>query len=176
MASLASSAVEVRPARESEIDRVTELWLAMYAYQREHGMLLTMRDDAGEIWKRQLAGRIDAPVSVVLVAEVAGQLAGFLAAQTKRLPAHLVTGKAKVGYISEMYVCPEYRRHRVGRALVDAAFAWFARADVESIELQVLVGSDVARAFWTSVGFQPELLQMRAWVPVNGEAGSGEDG
>jgi len=172
-------AITVRPARESEVDRVVELWLAMYAYQRAHGMLLRLRDDAGEIWKRSLAGRLDAPVAVVLVAEAGGDLLGFLAAQVKRLPAHLVTGNAKVGYISETYVAPEHRRRRVGRALVDAAFAWFERAEVGSIQLEVLVGSEVARAFWVSVGFQPDLLQLRAWLPVSragGDPGPASEG
>lgn len=153
----------VRPARDAEIDEVVELWRAMYDYQREHGMQLALRDDAAEIWKRQLAGRLDTPVSVILVAEAGAGLAGFLAAQIKRLPPHLASDKAKVGFISEMYVRPEQRRHRIGQALVDAAFAWFARADVGSVELHVLVGSDVARRFWEAMGFQAELLQMRAW-------------
>lgn len=158
-----AAALVVRPAREAEIDRVAELWAAMYAYQREHGMVLPLRDDAAEIWKRQLGGRLDAPVSVILVAEApGGGLCGFLAAQTKRLPPHLAAAKAKVGFISELYVSPDERRHRVGRALVEAAFAWFARADVGSIELHVLIGNDVARRFWESMGFVPELLQMRA--------------
>lgn len=157
--------LEIRPALDTEIDPVVEMWSEMYAYQREHGMLLTLRDDAAEIWKRQLAGRLESPVSVILVAQRAGApgLSGFLAAQVKRLPAHLAAGNPRVGYISEMYVRPEDRRHRIGGALVDAAFDWFARADVGSIELQVLVGSDVARAFWEAMGFQGELLQMRAW-------------
>ncbi|HET7502359.1 MAG TPA: GNAT family N-acetyltransferase [Kofleriaceae bacterium] len=155
----------VRPATESEIDEVAALWGEMYAHQQAHGMTLPLRDDAVEIWKRQLAGRLDSPVSVVLVAPSSpvggGPLLGFLAAQTKRLPPHLAAARPKVGFISELFVRPEARRRRAGRALVDAALAWFARADVGSIELHVLVGNDGARRFWEQVGFVPELLQMR---------------
>jgi ribosomal protein S18 acetylase RimI-like enzyme len=160
-------ALAVRPAREAEIEPVAQMWAAMYAYQREHGMMLPLRDDAAEIWKRSLAGRLDSPVSVILVAEVAGSPgpAGFLSAQVKRLPPHLSTERPKVGFISEVYVDPAQRRHRVGRRLVDAAFAWFARAEVGSIELQVVIHNDVARAFWESFGFQAELVQMRARLP-----------
>jgi ribosomal protein S18 acetylase RimI-like enzyme len=156
--------LEVRPARPAEIDQLGELWGEMYAHQRDHGMQLPLRDDAVELWKRQLAERLDSPVSVVLVAEVPGAagLAGFLAAQTKRLPSHLVTGKPKVGFVSEVYVRPAQRRHRVGRALVEAAFQWFDRADVGSVELHVLVGNTIAREFWERMGFRAELIQMRA--------------
>ncbi len=153
----------IRPARADEIDRVGALWRAMYDYQRAHGMLLPLRDDATEIWTRQLAGRLDSPVSVVLVSEAEdGALTGFLAAQIKRLPPHLTTGNAKVGFISEVFVEPAARRHKVGEALVAAAMAWFDRAEVGSVELHVVVGNDVARAFWERMGFTPELVQMRA--------------
>jgi ribosomal protein S18 acetylase RimI-like enzyme len=167
MADLGAQAVRVRPAREDEIAEVAALWGEMYAHQRAHGMGLPLRDDAVEIWSRQLAGRLDSPVSVILVGEVpraAGEpgLAGFLAAQTKRLPPYFAADKPKVGFISELFVRPTERRHRVGRALVDAAFAWFARADVGSIELHVLVHNTAARSFWHEMGFEDELVQMRA--------------
>ena len=152
----------VRPGTESEIDEIAELWTEMYAYQRAHGMVLPLRDDAAEVWKRQLAGRLDSAVSIVLVVPGdAGKLVGFLAAQIKRLPPHLATARPKLGFISEVFVRPEARRRRTGRALVDAVFGWFERADVGSIELQVLVGNDSGRRFWEELGFVPELLQMR---------------
>lgn len=155
----------IRPGRAGEIDAIGALWGEMYAYQRAHGMQLALRDDAIELWKRGLADRLDSPVSVVLVAESpdgTGAAAGFLAAQTKRLPPHLITGKPKVGFISEVFVRPDQRRHQLGRALVGAAMRWFDRADVGSIELHVLIDNPVARAFWERMGFVSELVQMRA--------------
>jgi ribosomal protein S18 acetylase RimI-like enzyme len=153
---------EVRPGTESEIDEIAALWKEMYAHQRAHGMTLPLRDDAVEVWKRQLSGRLDSPVSVVLVAPANdGTLLGFLAAQTKRLPPHFATDKPKIGFVSELFVRPEARRRNAGRSLVDAAFDWFRRADVGSVELQVLVGNDSGRKFWEELGFVPELVQMR---------------
>lgn len=163
------ASLRVRPAREDEIAEVVALWAEMYADQRAHGMALALRDDAAEIWSRQLAGRLDAPISVILVGEAIRAdgspepgLLGFLAAQTKRLPPQFAAERPKVGFISELFVRPAERRHRVGRALVDAAFAWFARAEVGSIELHVLVHNTAARSFWHDMGFEDELVQMRA--------------
>jgi ribosomal protein S18 acetylase RimI-like enzyme len=64
--------------------------------------------------------------------------------------------------VSEICVRPEQRRHEPGCALVEAAFQWFERAEVGSIELHVLVDNRVARRFWEEMGFVPELLRMRA--------------
>lgn len=154
--------VRVRPAREAEIDQVAELWAEMYAYQRAHGMQLPLRDGAAEVWKQQLVGRLDSPVSVVLVSEGDDGLpTGFLSAQVKRLPPHLTAGNPKVGFISEVYVRPEQRRHKVGHALVNAALQWFDRGKVGSVELHVLLGNEVAQTFWKEMGFVPELVQMR---------------
>jgi GNAT superfamily N-acetyltransferase len=153
----------IRPATVDEIDEVGRLWRAMYDYQAAHGMVLPLRDDAAEIWTRQLTSRLDSPVSVILVAETGDRvgLCGFLAAQTKRLPPHLSVDNAKVGFISEVYVAETARRHHVGRALVDAAFEWFRGAGVGSVELHVVAGNDVARRFWSELGFELELVQMR---------------
>lgn len=153
----------IRPGTEAELDDLAGLWQAMYAHQRTHGMALPLRDDAAELWKRQLTGRLDSPVSVVLVAPAApGEgLDGFLAAQVKRLPPHLAADKPRVGFISELFVRPDARRRGTGRALVEAAFDWFRRADVGSIELHVLVGNAGGRRFWEQLGFVPELVQMR---------------
>lgn len=155
----------VRPGNDAELDEIAGLWRAMYAHQRAHGMTLPLRDDAAEVWKRQLTGRLDSPVSIVLVspavAPTDGSLVGFLAAQIKRLPPHLAADKPKVGFISELFVQPDARRRGTGRALVEAAFDWFRRADVGSIELHVLVGNAGGRRFWEELGFVPELLQMR---------------
>lgn len=154
----------IRPGTEAELDDIAGLWQAMYAHQRAHGMALPLRDDAAELWKRQLTSRLDSPVSVVLVAPAAtpGEgLDGFLAAQVKRLPPHLATDRPKVGFISELFVRPDARRRGTGRALVEAAFDWFRRADVGSIELHVLVGNEGGRRFWEQLGFVPELVQMR---------------
>jgi len=153
----------VRPGTDAELDEIAGLWQAMYAHQRESGMTLPLRDDAAELWKRQLTGRLDSPVSVVLVAPGpgAGALDGFLAAQIKRLPPHLAADRARVGFISELFVRLDARRRGTGRALVEAAFDWFGRADVGSIELHVLVGNAGGRRFWEQLGFVPELLQMR---------------
>jgi GNAT superfamily N-acetyltransferase len=155
--------IRTRPARPDEIAEVGRMWRAMYDYQAARGMALALRDDATEIWTRQLAGRLDSPVSVILVAESPDDagLAGFLAAQIKRLPPHLAADKAKVGFVSEVFVDEAARRHHVGAALFEAALAWFRAADVGSVELQVVHGNDVAQQFWTRMGFQPELLQMR---------------
>jgi GNAT superfamily N-acetyltransferase len=154
----------IRPGNDAELDEIAGLWQAMYAHQRTHGMTLPLRDDAAEIWKRQLTGRLDSPVSVVLVAPAVTPgdgLAGFLAAQIKRLPPHLAADRSRVGFISELFVRPEARRRGTGRALVDAAFDWFRRADVGSIELHVLVGNAGGRRFWEQLGFVSELVQMR---------------
>jgi GNAT superfamily N-acetyltransferase len=156
---------DVRPGTEAELDEIAGLWQTMYAHQRDQGMALPLRADAAELWKRQLTGRLDSPVSVVLVAPAVapgdGALAGFLAAQIKRLPPHLAADRPRVGFISELFVRPDARRRGTGRALVEAAFDWFRRADVGSIELHVLVGNAGGRRFWEQLGFVPELLQMR---------------
>lgn len=157
--------LRVRAAREDELDEVARLWGELYVHQRAHGMMLPLRDDAVEVWKRQMNGRLDSPVSLVLVAEKeGGGIVGILTAQVKRLPPHLATGNPKIGIIPEVFVREEARGLKAGRALVEAALDWFRRGEVGSVEVQIVMGNDGAKKFWGEMGFDPEILQVRRFL------------
>jgi GNAT superfamily N-acetyltransferase len=157
----------IRIATDADLDRVTQMWLAMYAHQREHGMLLSLHADAADMWRRKIATQLDTAISRLLIAESESGLIGFLSAQIKRLPPHLIASTSRIGFISEVFVEPSGRQHGTGRALVSAAFDWMDTIGVGSVELQVLAQSPEAQAFWRRMGFAAELLQMRAMRQAN---------
>jgi ribosomal protein S18 acetylase RimI-like enzyme len=60
-----------------------------------------------------------------------------------------------------VYVTPAYRRSGVARELVASLHQWLHAKQVTSIELQVVHRNEAGLAFWRSLGYGPELLQLR---------------
>lgn len=64
--------------------------------------------------------------------------------------------------IGAMYVAPEARQQKLGRALLDAAIDYARSLDgIEDVVLAVTVGNDAARALYVSAGFQSYSIDPR---------------
>jgi GNAT superfamily N-acetyltransferase len=68
-------------------------------------------------------------------------------------------------YLRQIFVRTENRRRGIGRSLVQwlAANAW---QNVPRVRIDVLVGNDAGRQFWTSIGFRDYCLTMEMEVPT----------
>lgn len=58
------------------------------------------------------------------------------------------------GFISEIYVYPEYRKNGFGTALVEEVIKFMKTKSVDEIELKVLFDNETALSFWKSFGFE----------------------
>ncbi len=64
------------------------------------------------------------------------------------------------GYITQLYVDPEHRRHGVGRELVEFMLGWLASRGVTNVLLNVVAGESTADQFWRAQGFAPRRTRM----------------
>lgn len=96
----------------------------------------------------------------MLVAEVEGRVAGFVAVFGKVPPEEPDEEQAEYAYVSDLVVLPAYRGRGLGRGLLEAAQA-FARAQgVGSIRIGVFVRNGAARELYQDLGFVAYHLQM----------------
>jgi GNAT superfamily N-acetyltransferase len=58
-------------------------------------------------------------------------------------------------YLHWAYLRPGHRQRGTGRRLFDELANWARQHGVERIELQFIEGNELARQFWTKVGFRP---------------------
>ena len=65
------------------------------------------------------------------------------------------------GYISNIYVLPEYRRRGIGRSLVADALARLRIAGAQSIEMEVYTDNSPGQAFWDRMGFESYKQRRR---------------
>jgi GNAT superfamily N-acetyltransferase len=151
------SKVVCRQADAGELHRLEPLWRALYRHQAEHGMLLSLPENAYEGWLKSLIpllGRF----AMVVVAEVDGEIVGFVAGRLRTLPPYF--GSATVGNISEVYVTDSCRGLGVGRELLALALDWFRAAQIQRVELQVVSGNPRGINFYRTLGWREELVQM----------------
>ncbi len=149
--------VTVRQAVASELERLHALWTALYEHQAAHGMRIRLPPSAFEAWVegiRPFLGRF----AVVVVAQSADALIGFVAGRVRTLPPYF--GSEQVGAISEVFVTEQRRSERIGEKMLDAAVAWYRGNGIRRIELQVVARNPHALRFYERLGWQRELVQM----------------
>ena len=92
-----------------------------------------------------VASELTNPLSLWLVAEENGELAGYVGSQS-------VMGEADM---MNLAVKPEYRRRGVGEALVVRLVEELKAQNVYSLTLEVRVSNDPAIALYDKLGFLP---------------------
>jgi GNAT superfamily N-acetyltransferase len=103
----------------------------------------------------------DSPKHCWRILEVDGQPAGFGLIYLMTPP----TG----AYLHWAYVDPARRRHGLGRRLLDELVSWARSHGTDRVELRFIEGNDIARQFWTKMGFRP---YARTCVYYLGDASS----
>src|SRR5882672_3206865 len=148
--------VIVRHAAAADVDRLDPLWGALYRHQAEHGMLLTLPDGAFGAWRRSMLpflGRL----AVIVVAEHAGAILGFVAGRVRTMPPYF--GATPIGTISEVFVCEPHRGGGIGRQMLGSALEWFQSQKITRVELQVVAGNVHGLRFYSQLGWHKELVQ-----------------
>lgn len=149
--------VSIREAKADDLLRLKPHWEALYDHQREHGLISCLSPDGFLRWHQALApvlGRF----GCLFLAETEEELVGFLAGRIRSPTPPFAATPA--GFVSEVFVRPEYRGGGTGRELLRQATDWFAKQGVTRLELQVLSGNTQARRIYESLGWREELVQM----------------
>lgn len=155
------SEIAIRPGTRADLPSVGDLWAELDEFHRGLTLKLPRPADPARQWLASFEEALDQSV-FLWVAELNGEIEGFLLARLKRLPAYL--GDATVGEISHLYVDQEARGRRVAVRLAETAIEALKQHDIHSIEIQVMAGNHGGLAFWHKQGFHTELTQVRLLV------------
>jgi GNAT superfamily N-acetyltransferase len=101
---------------------------------------------------------IETGANVAWLDEDAGRTMGMLALLLHAHPP-LPTTEHRRGYVSALYVLPEYRRQGIGRALMEAVIGFAQEQELQWLELRT---SEAARPLYAALGFKAhEILTLR---------------
>ena len=144
---------EVRKASHRDLDRVTELWMALGEHHAALEPAFALRRGAATLARRILEAQLADPDTAILVHDEAGALSGLLIARVARAP-DIQVERCR-GEITDLYVRESARRRGIGRALVEAGTAWARERGAVRVEVRVAAGNSAAHAFWRASGFGP---------------------
>lgn len=150
----------VRPAGESDVPSVLPHVEAICEMHRAMDpQRFTFRPNIVEMYAKWLPERAADPRSVFLVAHTPeGATVGYLVGTVE--PEVPIYWTPESGWIHDLFVLPQWRKHGVAKALVSAAVERFTALGVERIRLETAAPNDGARAFFASCGFRPGTTEM----------------
>ncbi len=146
--------VTYRTAVEADFPLLAEMYARLNAYFYEMGYRLPHPENVGQVWLdsfRRTLGRF----SQVFVAEMDGEVVGFMLCRVKRVPAHM--GGVLVGELSDMWIVKKARRKGIGDKLSRLALDWLREQGVHSVEIQVLRDNEASWKLYERMGFQLEF-------------------
>jgi len=151
--------IRIRPATESDGPALGRYGGAL---MRQHHdldpprFILTDRPEAG--YGRYLVSRLDDPDALVLVAERAGEVVGYVYAGLE--PMSWMELRAACGFVHDVYVDAGARGRGVGEALVQAAIGWIAGRGQPRVVLWSAAGNQAAQRLFDRLGFRRTMVEM----------------
>jgi ribosomal protein S18 acetylase RimI-like enzyme len=96
----------------------------------------------------------------VLVAEVAGQVIGFVCVWARVRPNEPDENPAEYAFVSDLVVSTTYRRRGVGSQLLSAAEGYARTRGARALRIGVLARNAAAKRLYESVGFQEYEVEL----------------
>lgn len=149
----------VRDATRRDTAALVRLWWTMMQTHKQYDPRFAFDSRATRDVERRIHESIRNRDSLLLVTEIAGEVVGYIQAELhQRRPVYPV---GSYGFIAEISVDEPWKRHGIGRRLVDDAIQWFHSRGVTSVELFAAESNPHSQAFWTSIGFTGYLRLLR---------------
>jgi len=167
--------VQYRLVSEADFSAIKDMYTQLNTYFYQIGYRLPHPENVGDIWLdsfRRTLGRF----RNVFIAEIDGDIAGFMLCRLKRVPAYM--GGVLVGELSDMWIDSRARRMGIGDKLSRLAMDWMRSQGAHSIEIQVLRDNEASWKLYERMGFQLEFrvgrLLWEDYDRVSTEAAEGE--
>jgi GNAT superfamily N-acetyltransferase len=153
----------IRRANPNDGPNLFSAWQQMRQHNASHDPRIILAPVTETDFSAGLYESLSRPGATTLVAEMEGQVVGFVsAAVVANTPDRLPERHVSIGYI---FVDPDHRRGGVARSLVDAVREWAGEQEgIQHLEMPVIAADTAAAAFWRSVGFTPFI--ERLWAPL----------
>lgn len=155
-----ASTVLVRRATSADLPRLGRLGALLVDahHELDTRRFLATRDRTPADYAAFLIGQLADPDVVVLVADVNGDVIGYVYGAIEGHDYMALRGPAAV--LHDIVVEPESRGRGVGRQLLDAALAALREQGAPRVVLMTAARNDVAQRLYETSGFRPTMIEM----------------
>jgi ribosomal protein S18 acetylase RimI-like enzyme len=158
------SEVCIRHAKQEDVEALGYLWLIHREYHYQFDEIYVAEKDAREKWTRQISEFIQQKNHHILVAEVNGEVVGYVHGCFYPWPLSPIENYGSLNTIS---VAEAYRGKGIGRILIAQLMDWFRTENVEHISIHVDVRNQAALSLYKSVGF--DFYQHRMMLNLSND-------
>lgn len=150
----------VRRATAADLDAVgrmgAELLRVHYEFDRQRFMRPGNDAESGYTWF--LGSQLDAPDSLVLVAEHDTTIVGYLYAGIE--PRNWKELRERAAFVHDILVHHAHRARGIAELLMEHAFAWMRDRQVPRVLLWTAAPNEGARRVFERLGFRPTMIEM----------------
>lgn len=151
----------IREASEGDVNSIAVMIARLKTLNEELDPSFRVREDLLEAAKEYARSSIDSSNVLLLVADVGGEVVGFIRVE---LVDRIFYEPRIKALITDLYVKPEYRRRGVGKLLVEAAIEEAMRRGAGLISAVFPEGNVIAKSFYQNLGFKP--FQLEFFKPI----------
>ncbi len=150
----------VREARRSDLTAIGELWYELMTLHRRLDSRFQYSQEGISEYVRHTQRMMKTRDARVLVVEreATGQVVGYLTGELQPRVHGAIRGV--YGFVSDVFIREECRRHGVGQALFAEIKRWFVLRGATSVQLYVSVANEDSQAFWRAMGLEPYLTLL----------------
>ena len=160
------SEIRIRPALRSDepaLGRYGGALMRLHYDLDPERFIMTEHPEKG--YGRFLVSQLDEPESVVLVAEVDGEVLAYAFASLVGMSWMELRGPC--GYVHDVYVDERARRGGVGSRLMRAAMEWLQAHGAPRVVLQSAARNPGAQHLFESLGFRHTMIEMTLELPAS---------
>jgi ribosomal protein S18 acetylase RimI-like enzyme len=159
-ASASNPVVTIRRASEADLPALGRLGAMLLQDHHAFDELRFMapRDDPEEGYAWFLSGELREPDVVVLVADVNGDVVGYVYAGLE--PLSWKELREAAGFVHDVVVDPRARRSGVATALVEAAADWLRMRGAPRVLLWTASQNEPAQRLFVRLGFRRTMIEM----------------
>ena len=146
----------IRAARLIDLDEIVVLWGQLIDHHKSlEPRLYDTETHSPATWRAWVRRKLDESDSVILVAERAGRVVGYILGSIgQRAPVYVVR---TVGMIFDLVINSKHRGQGLGRALVNDLVNEFKRRGISDVQVNYDPNNKEAIGFWGALGFKTLL-------------------
>ena len=152
--------ISIRNATAADYNSLCDLFDEIDALHRDNLPHIFQKPDGAARAPEFFLGLITDENIALLVADLGGELVGFIHAMVRETPAIPIFVPRRTVVVESIVVKSELQNHGIGRLLMDEMEEWAIAKAATSVELNVYEFNQTAISFYEGLGFQTLSRKM----------------